>query len=152
MGGVFSESDMDSLAQLAEANGVPLKVLSAARDVNHTLAERLVDKIALALNSVENKDVGILGLAFKPVSYTHLDVYKRQALMAAKGDVQFRRAEMSDAEVSYLTAKKLDAKEVRAYLGLAKLYRSYSLYRKAYDPVSYTHLDVYKRQPSGRAS
>jgi UDPglucose 6-dehydrogenase len=66
MGGVFAESDMDSLAQLAQANGVPLKVLSAARDVNHTLAERLVDKIALALNSVENKDVGILGLAFKP--------------------------------------------------------------------------------------
>jgi UDPglucose 6-dehydrogenase len=57
---------MDSLAHLAEANGVPLKVLSAARDVNHTLAERLVDKIALVLNSVENKDVGILGLAFKP--------------------------------------------------------------------------------------
>jgi len=51
---------------LAQSNGVSLKVLSAARDVNHTLAERLVDKIALALNSVENKDVGILGLAFKP--------------------------------------------------------------------------------------
>lgn len=66
MGGVFAESDMDSLVQLAEANGVPLKVLSAARDVNHYLAERLVDKIASALNSVENKDVGILGLAFKP--------------------------------------------------------------------------------------
>jgi UDPglucose 6-dehydrogenase len=66
MGGVFAESDMDSLAQLALANGVPLKVLSAARDVNHTLADRLVDKIAIALNSVENKDVGILGLAFKP--------------------------------------------------------------------------------------
>ena len=43
-----------------------MKVLSAARDVNHTLADRLVEKIALALNSVENKDVGILGLAFKP--------------------------------------------------------------------------------------
>ena len=41
------------------------------------------------------------------------------ALLAAKGDVQFRRAEMSDAEVSYLTAKKLDPKEVHAYLGLA---------------------------------
>jgi UDPglucose 6-dehydrogenase len=66
MGGVFAESDMDSLAQLAQAHGLPLKVLSAARDVNHTLADRLVDKIALALNSVENKDVGILGLAFKP--------------------------------------------------------------------------------------
>src|SRR6202007_1177717 len=66
MGGVFAESDMDSLAQLALANGVPLKVLSAARDVNHSLADHLVDKIAQALNSVENKDVGILGLAFKP--------------------------------------------------------------------------------------
>jgi UDPglucose 6-dehydrogenase len=66
MGGVFAESDMDSLAQLAETHGVPLKVLSAARDVNHYLADRLVDKIALVLNSVENKEVGILGLAFKP--------------------------------------------------------------------------------------
>jgi UDPglucose 6-dehydrogenase len=66
MGGVFAESDMDSLAELAQAHGVSLKVLSAARDVNHTLADRLVDKIALALNSVENKEVGILGLAFKP--------------------------------------------------------------------------------------
>jgi UDPglucose 6-dehydrogenase len=66
MGGVFAESDMDSLAELAQTNGVSLKVLSAAREVNHTLAERLVEKIAQALNSVENKDVGILGLAFKP--------------------------------------------------------------------------------------
>jgi UDPglucose 6-dehydrogenase len=66
MGGVFAESDMDSLAQLAESHGVSLKVLSAARDVNRFLADRLVEKIAAALNSVENKEVGILGLAFKP--------------------------------------------------------------------------------------
>ena len=61
------------------------------------------------------------------------------ALLAAKGDVQFRLAEMSDAELSYLAAKKLDAKEVRAYLGLAQLYRSYSLYRKAYDQLQSAH-------------
>lgn len=66
MGGVFAESDMDSLVELAQANGVSLKVLGAARDVNLTLADRLAEKIAQALNSVENKDVGILGLAFKP--------------------------------------------------------------------------------------
>jgi UDPglucose 6-dehydrogenase len=66
MGGVFAESDMDSLVELAQAHGVSLKVLSAARDVNLFLAERLVEKIAHALNSVENKEVGILGLAFKP--------------------------------------------------------------------------------------
>ena len=61
------------------------------------------------------------------------------ALLAAKGDVQFRRGEMSDAEVSYLTAKKLDPKEVHAYLGLARLYGSYSLYRRAYDQLQSAH-------------
>src|SRR6202021_2289184 len=66
MGGVFAESDMDSLAELAQSKGVPLKVLSAARDVNLSLADRVVEEIAIALKSVENKDVGILGLSFKP--------------------------------------------------------------------------------------
>ena len=61
------------------------------------------------------------------------------ALLAAKGDVLFRRAEMPDAELSYLTAKKLDPKEVHAYLGLARLYRCYSLYRKAYDELQSAH-------------
>ena len=61
------------------------------------------------------------------------------ALLAAKGDVQFRRGEMSDAEVCYLTAKKIDPKEVHAYLGLARLYASYSLYRKAYDLLQNAH-------------
>jgi tetratricopeptide (TPR) repeat protein len=61
------------------------------------------------------------------------------ALLAAKGDVQFRRGEMPDAEASYLAARKLDPKEVHAYLGLARLYASYSLYRKAYDLLQSAH-------------
>ena len=61
------------------------------------------------------------------------------ALLAAKGDVQFRHGEMSDAEVSYLTAKKIGPKEVHAYLGLARLYDSYSLYRRAYDQLQSAH-------------
>lgn len=61
------------------------------------------------------------------------------ALLAAKGDVQFRRGEMSDAELSYFAAKRLDPKEVRAYLGLARLYASYSLYRKAYEQLKTAH-------------
>jgi UDPglucose 6-dehydrogenase len=66
MGGLFAESDMDSLAELAQRNGVSLKVLSAAREVNHSLAESMVGKISNFVQSVENKEVGILGLAFKP--------------------------------------------------------------------------------------
>jgi len=66
MGGLFAESDMDSLAELAQGKGITLKVLSAAREVNHTFADRLVEKISGVMESVQNKDVGILGLAFKP--------------------------------------------------------------------------------------
>jgi UDPglucose 6-dehydrogenase len=66
MGGIFAESDMDSLALLAKQNGVSLKVLSAAREVNQSHSENIIDKISGFVNSVKNKDVGILGLAFKP--------------------------------------------------------------------------------------
>src|SRR5208282_1066355 len=61
------------------------------------------------------------------------------ALLAAKGDVQFRRAEMPDAELSYLAAKKLDHKEVHAYLGLARVYGTYSMYRIAYGELQIAH-------------
>ncbi|MGH9497969.1 MAG: UDP-glucose dehydrogenase family protein [Terriglobales bacterium] len=66
MGGLFAESDMDSLAELARQNGVSLKVLSAAREVNQCFTDQVLDKIARCVQSVQNKDVGILGLAFKP--------------------------------------------------------------------------------------
>jgi UDPglucose 6-dehydrogenase len=66
MGGSFAESDMDSLATLAREKNVELKILTAARDVNAALVERLVAKISGVMNSVQNKEVGILGLAFKP--------------------------------------------------------------------------------------
>jgi Aspartyl protease len=64
---------------------------------------------------------------------------KSAVLLALKGDVQFRRAEMSEAEVSYLAAKKIDPKQPAAYLGLAQLYRCYSLHRKAYDELQIAH-------------
>jgi UDPglucose 6-dehydrogenase len=66
MGGIFAETEMESITGLARANGVDLKVLNAAREVNLKLADRLLQKIAAVLHTVQNKDVGILGLAFKP--------------------------------------------------------------------------------------
>jgi UDPglucose 6-dehydrogenase len=66
MGGLFAEYDMDSLAELAQQNGVSLKVLSAAREVNHSFTNHLLEKISRYVESVQNKEVGILGLAFKP--------------------------------------------------------------------------------------
>ena len=57
------------------------------------------------------------------------------ALLAAMGDVQFRLAEMTEAETSYRKALQADSREVGAYVGLARLYRAYSLYRHAYDAL-----------------
>lgn len=66
MGGRFAESDMTSLSDLAQQKGISLKVLNAAREVNGALAERLVEKISGMIDRVENKRLGMLGLAFKP--------------------------------------------------------------------------------------
>jgi UDPglucose 6-dehydrogenase len=66
MGGIFAQLDMDSLTGLALKNNVDLKILNAARAVNVDLADRLLQKVSKALDTVQNKDVGILGLAFKP--------------------------------------------------------------------------------------
>jgi UDPglucose 6-dehydrogenase len=66
MGGLFAETDMEALAELARSKGVPLKILSAAREVNMSQAERVVAKISSVMKSVHNKNLGILGLAFKP--------------------------------------------------------------------------------------
>ena len=66
LGGSFTESDMDSLANLAAGSGVSLKILSAAREVNQEFCARIMKKINSAMGTVEGKQVGLLGLAFKP--------------------------------------------------------------------------------------
>ena len=65
-GGPFVETEMDALAQLAYSKGVSLKVLSAARDVNYNLCDRVINKIAATLHAVTGRNITLLGLAFKP--------------------------------------------------------------------------------------
>ena len=65
-GGPFAESDMESLSSLAVEKGISLRVLGAAREVNKSMPERIVSKIALLVDNLAGKELGILGLAFKP--------------------------------------------------------------------------------------
>src|SRR5438270_459550 len=53
------------------------------------------------------------------------------ALMAAMGDVHFRRGEMNEAEVSYIAAYKADKTNARALWGLARPYGASVQYREA---------------------
>ena len=56
-------------------------------------------------------------------------------LLAVLGDVQFRLGEMAEAQDSYLHAQIVDPKELRPYLGLARLYAAYSLRGRAYEEL-----------------
>lgn len=116
--GKFAEAESGYQAVLKSD---PMLVPAEAGLVRALLQQQKIDESLEAVNSA---------LAAQPGS---------AALLAAKGDVQFRRGELADAEVSYLAAKKLDRNEVRAYLGLARIYGSFSLYRHAYDQLMTAH-------------
>ena len=64
----------------------------------------------------------------EPVSYTHLDVYKRQEYLII------------------LTGNRRQPVAQRHAVGCVQFSRSERI------PVSYTHLDVYKRQERGRVA
>jgi len=116
--GKFAESEASYKALLtADSKLVPAQVGLVRAMLRQQKIDEALDYVNAALSSQSNS----------------------AALLAAKGDVQFRRAEMSDAELSYLAAKKLDHKEVHAYLGLARIYSSYSLYRIAYGELQIAH-------------
>src|SRR4051812_45365310 len=66
LGGQFVEGELDALAKLAGSAGVPLKIVAAAREVNRTVADRVVAKMSAALHSLRGKEVAVLGLSFKP--------------------------------------------------------------------------------------
>ena len=71
-------------------------------------------------------------MSFFPVSYTHLDVYKRQP--ESSGISEKRKRTMDD--------------EVRKQI--FEDFKKMITTESVVGPVSYTHLDVYKRQGSGR--
>jgi UDPglucose 6-dehydrogenase len=65
-GGPFAEAQLESLAQLARESGTDLKILGAAREVNRAQSDCMAAKVAQTLGSLHGKQVGVLGLAFKP--------------------------------------------------------------------------------------
>ena len=108
---------------------------------------------ALELLSINSYDIAVLDRDIpgpSAVSYTHLDVYKRQVLLAVKDlgyrpnrvarSLRTRRNRVLALIISGVRTGPFFADVVR---GVEKV-----AYRAGYllFPVSYTHLDVYKRQ------
>ena len=65
-GGSCFPKDTLAILRVASAQGLPLKVVEAAVEVNDAQAGRMVEKIRGLLGSLRGKRIGVLGLAFKP--------------------------------------------------------------------------------------
>jgi len=68
-------------------------------------------------------------------------------LMSVLGKVKFRRGEMAEAEQAYQAALQIDSKNVDAYLGLARLYGSFSQYAHSYAALKKAH-DLDPKDPA----
>lgn len=123
-GGPFVESEMDALSQLAGGNGVSLKILEAAREVNRGVCGRILTKLSAALENVSGKQVGLLGLAFKPnsnsvVASTPLQLARELVGMGAlvraydPAAIEGARAELNSTvrycDTAYAAAEGVDA-------------------------------------------
>ena len=86
-------------------------------------------------------------LLFFPVSYTHLDVYKRQTWLFSRRE-NLRRGVWCDGEKIYVNGEEALAVRDIKLPG----WHIVEDYMDAIGAVSYTHLDVYKRQDKLLAS
>ena len=124
LGGQFVECDLEALSHLASSAGVPLKIVGAAREVNRSMADRVIEKMSLMLHQLRGKEVGILGLAFKPhtnsvacsssialakrllESGAHVRAYDPVALNDAKVELN---GSVKYCETAYAAAEGVDA-------------------------------------------
>ena len=60
-------------------------------------------------------------------------------LQLTLGDLNYAEGRIPDAERAYVKAENLAPKEAAPYLGLARVYRVYSLNRRAYDNLKMAH-------------
>lgn len=65
-GGACLPKDILALSRMAEIMGAPLKVVEAVLEANKAQRDLVLKKVQQAVNGVEGKRVGVLGLAFKP--------------------------------------------------------------------------------------
>ena len=65
-GGSCFPKDVSAMVEIARKSGRSFRILEAVVDVNQEIKERMVDKIVTALDGVEGRTIGILGLSFKP--------------------------------------------------------------------------------------
>ena len=64
---------------------------------------------------------------------------KAAQVLTTAADVQYRLGKIPEAEQLYVKSENLDPKDPETYLGLARIYKAYSLNRRAYDNLKKAH-------------
>ncbi|AEB12391.1 UDP-glucose dehydrogenase family protein [Marinithermus hydrothermalis] len=65
-GGSCFDKDTAALLALGRAHGTEMRIVQAARAVNHHQRERIIEKLTRELTTLRGRTVGLLGIAFKP--------------------------------------------------------------------------------------
>lgn len=65
-GGSCFPKDVSALSQIAQKNGYEFKIVKAVIEVNRQQRERMIAKIEKEIGNLKGKQIGILGLSFKP--------------------------------------------------------------------------------------
>lgn len=65
-GGSCFPKDVSALSQIAQKNGYEFKLVNSVIEVNRRQKERMVAKIEKEVGSLKGKQLGMLGLSFKP--------------------------------------------------------------------------------------
>ena len=115
--------------KFAEA-ATKLQAIVKADPTNVAAQVGLVQSLLRAQEIDEAQAAAVRALTLQPGS---------ASLVTAMGDVQFRLGQMPEAERSYLKAEGLDPNNPLPYVGAARVYRAYALYRRAYDQLYRAH-------------
>ena len=130
-----------------------IKFTASVKDINTFSAAQQIKAVILQNNRWDNalKDIAptfvrgnVLQYDSETVSYTHLDVYKRQDTCLS---VQMKQA----GEIilkDLIDVRESLKKKAKRYKYLTQIGRTHGVHAEpiTLGPVSYTHLDVYKRQ------
>jgi UDPglucose 6-dehydrogenase len=65
-GGSCFPKDVQALAHMAAVHGCHPQLLRAVMDINHDQRRQVIHKLRALLGTLDEKEVGVLGLAFKP--------------------------------------------------------------------------------------
>ncbi len=139
--GVAQNNSIVETTELGEADRLFLSNQFAQAEVKYrVLAEADHTLVAAQIGLVRSLLMQLkLDEAVAAIEKDLADQPNSPRLLLTRGDVQFRIGKIPEAEKSYIKAQNLNPNDAASYIGLARVYRAYSLYRHAYDELKRAH-------------